>query len=266
MKISYFGDQRSHTYAAALALMQAEGICADKTVGCDAFYETLRQVSDGECDMGVVPIENSVEGTVVAAEDALSALRLFIVREIVLPVRQSLIVQQGVTLKDIQTVYSHPQALAQCRNTLRTLLPRAVPHPVAFTSAGLALLNDKSAAIARAPEKGQTALYEDIADEPNNCTRFLAVSKEPRNAGGKVSVMFSTKNESGALYRVLGELTERRLNMTKIESRPSKKRMGEYVFYADFLLGGGDLDEIMQAIQEHTQELQFLGRYAPCET
>lgn len=264
VKISYFGDTRSHTFAAVSFLLGEEGAKGYETDGCETVYEALRRVRDGESDAAAVPIENSFEGTVTATEDALGDLRLYIVREIVLPVRQNLIVKNGVTLKDIRRVYSHPQALAQCRATLRSLLPQAVTEQVAYTSAGLDKLDDDSAAIARAPQDGQTILKADITDSPDNCTRFVLVKAAPARTGNKFSVRFSAANRPGALVEVLNELYARGLNMVKIESRPAKKRMGQYVFYVDFLLTEAyKPDAVLSAIAEKAEDLRFLGRYEP---
>ena len=264
MKISYFGDQRSHTYAAALDYLREAGISGAQDSGYDTVYETLQAVVNGKCDIAIVPMENSLEGTVTATADALSELELYIVGEVVLPIRQNLIVKKGVTLADIQTVYSHPQALAQCRNTLRALLPKAKTEAVAYTSAALAKLNEHSAAIARAPEKGQTVLRENIADDLGNCTRFVAVAKNGQmERGNKVSIFFATPNVPGALWRVLNVLKAKGLNMTKIESRPSKMQMGKYVFYVDFTYYDSDeaLKELLESLRTCTAKLRFLGRY-----
>ena len=261
VKISYFGDTRSHTFAAVSSLCSEEGESGE-TEGCETVYEALRRVRDGESDAALVPIENSVEGTVPAAEDALDDLRLYIVREIVLPVRQNLIVKKGVTLTDIRRVYSHPQALAQCRATLRKLLPQAVTEQVAYTSAGLDKLDDTCAAVARAPKDGQTVLLENIADSPDNCTRFVLVKAAPARTGNKFSVRFTAANRPGALVEVLNELCARGLNMVKIESRPAKKRMGQYVFYVDFMLTEAyKPNAVLSAIAEKAEDLRFLGRY-----
>ena len=216
--------------------------------------------------MGVVPIENSFEGTVAATVDALGELDLFIARETVIKIKQSLIANRGVTFKNIKRVYSHPQALAQCRATLRTLLPQAVAISVAYTSAGLDMLDGESAAIARAPKAGQVALKENVADSDENCTRFLAVKKTAENSGDKVSVLFKTENKPGALLEVLDELRARGLNMIKIESRPAKKKMGQYVFYVDFMFTGGDaeLEKLLITLRKKSTALQFLGRYCEC--
>ena len=238
MKIAYFGDKLSHTYAAAVALYGSGGFSDSEFCGFDTLYDALESVRTGECEVAVVPIENSFEGTVAASEDALGELGLFIVRETVLKIEQKLIANGGVKLGDVKRVYSHPQALAQCSATLRKLLPNAKTVSVAYTSAGLDMLDGESAAIARAPKEGQCVLRENVADSESNCTRFLAVKANSEQSGEKVSVMFSAENKPGALLGVLELLRERGLNMTKIESRPAKKRMGQYVFYVDFLFGG----------------------------
>ncbi len=265
MKISYFGDTRSHTHAAALALLRDGGVCACAEKGYDTVFETLRAVASGAADWGVVPMENSLEGTVSVSVDALSEHKLYIVREIVLPVRQSLIVREGVQLKDVCTVYSHPQALAQCRHSLLKLLPHAAAQQVPYTSAALGMLDGHSAAIAREAGEGQAVLIQDLADSPDNCTRFVAAAAKPNDAGNKVSLLFATRNEAGALVRALAEIASRGWNMTKIESRPSGKRMGQYVFYVDFLFDGSDasLRSFTEALGKHTEEWQFLGKYDP---
>ena len=259
MSVACFGDSYSHTYAAAMRLA---GNKACNVRFCDSVFDTLGLVRNGICEAGIVPIENSFEGTVAATCDALGELGLYIVEEIVLPVRQCLIVREGVSLQAVQTVYSHPQALAQCRASLARLLPHAKKEAVAYTSAGLDKLDWHSAAIARAPKEGQVVAVDGLEDSPENCTRFVAVQASPRLSGNKVSVSFSTENRPGALLDVLRVMDERGLNMTKIESRPAKKRLGQYVFYVDFLYDGkeGVPDELFAAIARRAAELRYLGR------
>ena len=263
MKIAYFGDKLSHTYAAAVALYGSGGFSDSEFCGFDTLYDALESVRTGECEVAVVPIENSFEGTVAASEDALGELGLFIVRETVLKIEQKLIANGGVKLGDVKRVYSHPQALAQCSATLRKLLPNAKTVSVAYTSAGLDMLDGESAAIARAPKEGQWVLRENVADPESNCTRFLAVKANSEQSGEKVSVMFSAENKPGALLGVLELLRERGLNMTKIESRPAKKRMGQYVFYVDFLFGGTrrELSGLLGELDGKCEGIRFLGRY-----
>ncbi len=260
MKICCFGDTFSNTYAAAAAFFGG-GSAHCEILCCETICETLRKVQDGECDACVVPLENSVEGTVTESADTIADTGLFITGEIVMPVKHSLIAGLGVKLGDVERVYSHPQALAQCRKNLQRLLPDAACVPVPYTSAGLDMLDRRSAAIARVPKEGQVVLADGMEDSDTNCTRFVAVRKTPASDGDKVSVAFSTRNESGALLRALEVLYARRINMTKIESRPAKKKMGQYVFFVDFLPGGEVLDDVMGELAGKCEELRFLGRY-----
>ena len=177
MKIVYFGDEYSHTYAAALKIIEETGLKGCQTVGCETVFGALERVKRGDAELCVVPIENSFEGTVVATVDALAEFELQIGYELTMPIRQNLIAKRGVSLDDIKRVYSHPQALAQCGGNLKRLLPDAVAESVAYTSAGLELLNDESAAIARAPKKGQVVLAESIEDSNEN--RLGSLPLEP---------------------------------------------------------------------------------------
>lgn len=264
MKIGCFGDALSHTHAAAVALMRDEGVCDAEICGNATVHETLENVRNGTFDFGAIPIENSFEGTVAAAEDALGETGLYIVRETVLRVRQSLIAAAGVRLCDVRKVYSHPQALAQCRGTLNRLLPHVRTVPVAFTSAGLDMLDGESAAIARAPKEGQVVLCAHAEDSAENCTRFVLTARTPRHEGNKISVRFVTQDTPGALLNVLDVLRERGHNMTKIASRPAKTKMGQYVFFVDFLFDGDETarEELFAALGARTAQLQYLGRYA----
>ena len=261
--IAYFGDKLSHTYAAAVSLFASGAHSECDFIGYSTVYDALNAVKRGECDTAVVPIENSFEGTVTASEDALGQFGLYIVGETVLGIKQNLIALPGVSLRDIKKVYSHPQALAQCRASLRKLVPNAAAVEVAYTSAGLDMLDSHSAAIARVPKEGQVFLCDGIEDSSDNCTRFLAVRAKPALTGEKVSVLFSAENKPGALLDALEELRVRGLNMTKIESRPSKKKMGTYVFYVDFIVpdGEGELASVLEALEKKTRGVQYLGRY-----
>lgn len=267
MRVSCFGDKFSHTHAAAAEFAKESGLQICDFSYFDSVYETLLQVKEGKCETAVVPMENSFEGTVAATEDALGELRLYIVRETVMPVRQNLIVKEGVKLEDVKTVYSHPQALAQCRASLDKLVPYARRSAVAYTSAGLDMLDNHSAAIARTPKAGQIIAREGIEDSSENCTRFVTVKAAPKFEGDKISIMFSVGNTPGALLGILELLKERGLNMTKIESRPAKKRLGQYVFFVDFVFGGdyGEMQKFLAILSDATDELRFLGRYPQYE-
>lgn len=264
MPVGCFGDAYSHTYAAADEWLRRMDLCGERRVCFETVEETLAAVEDERVRYGIVPIENSFEGTVTATCDALRALRLYIAAEIVLPIRQNLIAQEGVTLAHIERVLSHPQALAQCRDTLTGLLPHAKRQAVAYTSAGLDMLDEHTAAIARTPKAGQTVLVSDLQDSPLNCTRFLCVAAHPVREGDKVSVTFTTADAPGALLDALQVLARYGCNMTKIESRPRRERLGRYVFFVDFMLGGADLTGVLSDLEDKTKELLYLGRYFAC--
>lgn len=257
MRIGYLGDENSHTYAAATAFAKEKKV--DAFCGFASVSDALAAVGTG-CDLAVVPVENSIEGTVAETVDCLGHAGLFIAAELVLPVRQALVVLNGVGADKIERVYSHPQALAQCREHIRKVLPKASPVAVAYTSAALDLVDEKSAAIARVAKAGQTVLIEDMGDSESNRTRFLAVGKAPQNTGNKASVMFSLPNEPGALLCALNVFAAYHANMTKIESRPDKKQMGSYEFYVDFVFAKGQLGEILADLASVTR-VTYLGRY-----
>ncbi|MDE7394627.1 MAG: prephenate dehydratase [Clostridiales bacterium] len=257
MRIGYLGDENSHTYAAATAFAKDKTV--DAFCGFGSVSDALAAVGDS-CDIAVVPVENSIEGTVAETVDCLGHAGLFIVAELVLPVRQALVVINGGRADRIERVYSHPQALAQCRQHIREILPKATPVAVAYTSAALDLVDEKSAAIARVAKAGQAILVEDMGDAEHNRTRFLAVGKTPQPVGNKASVTFTLPNEPGALLCALNVFAAFGANMTKIESRPDKKQMGSYEFYVDFVFAKGQLNEILAALAGVTR-VTYLGRY-----
>ena len=199
MHIGYFGDEYSHTYACASAQF------TDAVLrGFDTVRGALAAVAEGSIDACVVPLENSVGGSVTEAVDGIGELRLKVRAEYVLPIHHCLIGVEGGKAADVRVVYSHPQALSQCRTFLAERLPQARAQAVAYTSEGLKLLGDKRcAAIARTAGKGQTVLQEHIEDSALNATRFAAVYRTATDAGDKASVLFAVKNEPGALLRVL---------------------------------------------------------------
>lgn len=259
MRIAYLGDDKSHTCAAAHRLFEQGEFVGFKTV-----EEAVSAVNAKECGYAVLPVENSVEGGVNATMDALTDCGLFICGEITLPIHQNLIVKKGARLSDIKTVYSHPQALSQCREWLSKNLPHAERKEVYFTSYALRLIKDCTiAAIAAQADEGQQTLESGIEDRKNNSTRFIALSRLPCISGRKASVVFDAKNEPGGLLRVLGVFKDYGVNMTSIVSRPSKAAMGDYIFFVDFTFEGesAEMDELTSALKLNTAFVRFLGRY-----
>ena len=226
-----------------------------------------------ETEEAVLPIENSIEGAVNMTLDYLiHDSTLSIVGEIVLPIRQCLIVAEGSKREDIETIRSHPQALAQCRRYLETTYPNAsLIASISTAGAVEEALNEgrNSAAIGnrRAAELfGATVLEAGIEDNSNNMTRFVAMGRNrpPTSGDDKTSICFGFDSDTpGQLYGVLGEFAERDINMAKIESRPTRHELGQYVFLAD-LLGHQQDDGVrdaLAAVKRRVSELQVFGSY-----
>ena len=200
-------------------------------------------VASGLADEGVVPIENSQEGPVNETLDLLihdSALSIR--HELVLPIRNYLLSGQEARPEDIRVVYSHPQALAQCRSFLSKCFPEADLVASMSTAAAVEEMLSRGHEAAAIATKRASELYEakvlaeEIEDNPNNVTRFVVLSPEDHPATGadKTSVCFAFDEDApGVLHSVLGEFAERRINLAKIESRPSRESLGRYIFLVD---------------------------------
>lgn len=230
----------------------------------------MESIVSGECDKGVVPIENSIEGSVGITLDSLAhKYDLNIVGEIVLPINQNLIVNPGTSLDDIDDVYSHAQAIAQCQDFISS--NNIQPHYAVSTArAAKGIIGHKSkAAIGNAKSAelyGLEILKANIQDVSNNETRFVVLSTQDTEPTGrdKTSIIFSIyEDRPGMLYKILGIFEREHINLTKIESRPSKEGLGKYIFFADF--NGHQKDEtikgIIKEIDDNTYFLKVLGSY-----
>lgn len=253
-KTAYLGDENSYSHAAASRL-------ADALVGYASMRKVFDAVESGECKYAVLPLENNVEGAVNEVYDELFESKLFIGRQIVLPVCHSLIAAKGATLDGIKRVVSHPQAIGQCRKFLSGL-PVTV-EAVSSTSAALLRADDTTAAIALQPRNGQTVIARGIQDSALNATRFALLSEDRSESGGKVSISFDLKNEPGALLNVLEVIYRRTVNLTRILSRPHRSGDGEYRFFVDFDFDRPqkELDALTDDIAKSCSALRFLGRY-----
>lgn len=230
----------------------------------------MESVENGETKYGIVPIENSIEGPVGITLDSLAhKFNLNIVDEIIIPINQNLIVNPGTSMDDIEDVYSHSQAIAQCQEFISK--NNIQPHyAVSTASAAKSIIGDKSkAAIGNAKT---VELYDleilkaNIQDTDNNETRFVVLSKENRDITGedKTSIIFSIyEDKPGGLYKILGIFQKENINLTKIESRPSKKGLGKYLFFVDFEGHKDDeiVQEILSEISKNTYFLKVLGSY-----
>ena len=258
-RIAYLGDKYTHTSAAAVKFA-SDG---DELVGYHTIHASIDAALSGECDLAVAPIENSCGGSVTDTLDALRALPIYILRETVLHVPQHLISVKGAVKSGIKTIYSHPQALAQCDGYLRSEFPDTETIAVSSTAEALALATDPTkAAIARFPSDGQEIIENEVEDVKNNSTRFVLLSREPGAGGDKCSVIFETPNRPGALTEALSLFGRYGLNMTKIESRPHRSELGRYVFFVDFECGERSPATVLEELSRHASSIKFLGQYS----
>jgi prephenate dehydratase len=241
-------------------------------------YETVMAVQNGDADRAVVPIENSLEGSVTTTLDTLTgeADRVRIVAEVVRPISHSLVARPGVTIDKVLRVLSHPQALAQCRGFLRESVPQAgteVAGSTAEAVRAVAASDEPLAALGTplaAELYGCEVLADAVEDGAENLTRFVWLAPEGTPAQGapanKTSVVFWGFNDEspGALVRLLAELADRAINLTKIESRPRRVRLGHYMFFADLDGAAEDahVTEALDALRGHVETLKILGSYA----
>jgi chorismate mutase/prephenate dehydratase len=272
LRVAYLGPEATFTH---MASRQRFGLSA-RYVPAATIAGVFAEIEKGQADLGVVPIENSTEGVVNSTLDVFMDSDLTISAEIVLSVTQCLLSRSG-QLDAIQKVYSHPQALAQCRGWLSSNLPKAALIEVASTALAARLAKDDPVAAAVSSElAGQ--LYDlklarrGIQDEARNVTRFLVIGKQaakpsPDPARDKTSIMLSVKDQPGVLYRVLQPMAERGINLTRIESRPSRRRAWDYVFFVDLDGHASDpkVADAVAALSEACEQVKVLGSYARVE-
>ena len=267
MRVAFQGEAGAYSEAAAVEHFGAEVI----TAPYDTFEAVFGAVESGACEAGMVPIENSVTGSIHRNYDLLLQHSLVIIGEHYLRVEHCLIAHPGVSLADIRRVFSHPQGLAQCERYLRSL-PRVDSEAVYDTAGSVKLVKESGnrswAAIAsrRAAENyGMAILDENIEDDPANYTRFLVVAAQPVVPGtdAKTSIAFVLRNVPGALFKALSVFALRDIDLTKIESRPLVGRPWEYLFYIDFI--GAEYEVSVRNALNHLGEyavmLRVLGSY-----
>ncbi len=253
----------------------ARAVVDDEVAFRESVTAVVEAVADGSVARGVVPVENSIEGSVTECLDALADHDVAVLREVVTPIRHALIARDG----DFETVASHSQALAQCRPYLDREHPDVEREAVASTARGVehARSDPTVAAIAHpdAAEAGDDAesdglgvLAEDIQERTSNATRFflLAPSEERTEAGGKTSVVvYPNDNYPGLLLELLEPFAERDVNLTRVESRPSGERLGDYVFHVDVAAGAyeGRLQAALEVVEEIANDgwVRRLGSY-----
>ena len=275
MRVAFLGPAGTFTEEALRHSAPDAGEALEE-VPFPTVYETVMAVQTGEVDRAVVPIENSLEGSVTATLDALAgeAERVRIAAEVVRPVSHCLIARAGVAVDDVTRVISHPQAIAQCAEFLRGALAHAEAASAPSTAEavrGVAESSEPWAALGTrlaAEMYGCEVLAEGVEDRADNVTRFVWLAPEgadSRAPASKTTIVFWGFNDEspGALVGVLGELAERDVNLTKIESRPQRAALGHYMFFADLDGGAGEpaVADALEALGRKVQTLRVLGTY-----
>jgi chorismate mutase/prephenate dehydratase len=259
MKVAFLGPKATFSH---LATMQQFGLSAE-LIPMKSIPAVFEEVEKGRALYGVVPVENSTEGVVSHTLDMFVESGLQITSEILLEVHHDLLSRTG-RLEDVKKVYSHAQPIAQCRQWLDDNLSGIPTVDVASTAVAAQIASDDYTSAAIASELA-ASLYDlkvvrsRIEDQVNNYTRFLTISRKPcdRSGNDKTSVLFSVKDEPGILCRMLEPFASRGINLSKIESRPFKKKAWEYIFFLDFFGHSSDQD-VLAALEDLKQCCQFL--------
>ncbi len=265
LRIAYLGPKATFTHQAALERFGFSALYIPTATIKDVFTE----VESDRADYGVVPVENTIEGVVNYTLDMFLESDLRIVGEVVIPIQLHLLSTQQ-NLGKIKKVYSHKHALAQCRNWLEKNLPGAQLIETESTAKAceIALEVDDASAIASevaAYTYHLNILAMNIQDSLNNYTRFLIIGKRntKRTGKDKTSLIFALRDEPGALYKALETFYEYGINLTKIESRPSKKKAWDYVFFVDMQghIEDENVKEAIDMLNKRTQMIKILGSY-----
>ena len=266
IRVSFQGELGAYGQAAALSFFEDE----ITTVPCPTFADAIRHVTEGTVDSAIIPVENSIEGSVGESYDLLYSEPLYVIGETYHRIQHCLI---GTgSLGDVDTIYSHPQALGQCRRFIQEHKFKTVPT---YDTAGSVPIiksidRDNVACIASREASaiyGVPVIADQIATNPTNYTRFLVLGNDPLTdrSCNKTSIIFSVRHEPDALYRVMSKFHNAKINLTKIESRPTRTTIWEYNFYVDFE-GNEESPEISRAlaeIKDHALFFKSLGSYMP---
>ena len=270
--VSFQGERGAYSEAAAIAFFGNE----IETIPCHTFADALTIAENGDANScSILPVENSLEGSVGESNDLLLTTKLNAVGEIYHRVHHCLI---GTgTIADIDTVYSHPQALGQCRKFIQKNSLKTIPS---YDTAGsvkiIKDLDKKNVACIASRNAAEIfdvqIIQEGIEDNTNNYTRFLIFSREnngqlthngSESENSKTSIIFSVKHEAGALYKIISEFYQNKINLTKIESRPDKNTAWQYNFYVDFVGNQDDssIKDMLEKLRNHSTFLKILGSY-----
>ena len=268
-KYGYLGPKGTHCEE-ALQVFLAD----DKTVveSYPSIEQVIVSVENGETSHGIVPFENSIEGTVNLTLDLIAGNpELKIVGEIILPIKHNLLAKVGTNKSEVNLISSHPQALAQCRKYIKHQFPGVAVFEANSTAEAALMAGQGNGSIAAignekaAEYYGLTVIDGDIQDCKENKTRFVVVSKEDGliTANAKTSLVITITDRPGGLYQILKEFALANVNLTKIESRPAKRNLGDYLFFVDLLGSSKEppVKECLEAIEDIAASLRIIGSY-----
>jgi len=263
MRIGFFGPAGTFTEEAASSI-------GGELIPYDTIPEVFQAVHTGEVDRGVVPIENSIEGSVGVTLDLLAHQYLLKIRgEIVIPISHNLLINPDAELEDVEVVYSHYQPLSQCRMFLEKMEVKTQATQSTAAAAEMIIGHKNWAAIGTrraALLYGLKISAEDIQDHASNMTRFVVIDHQDHAPTGKDKtsvVLCLSQDRPGGLYDILGEFASENINLTKIESRPSKEKLGSYIFFVDLEGHHKDLKirNVINKIRSKVGYIKILGSY-----
>lgn len=267
MKVAFQGENGAYSEAAIFEHFPGKL----DTAPFSTFEEVFDAVSNGICEYGFVPIENSLAGSIHRNYDLMLQHQLSVIGEHTLRVSHCLIGKPGASLNGLRKVISHPQALAQCDSFLRSLSGVKI-EPVYDTAGSVKIVSEQEdpGVVAIASRRaaglyGMQVLAENIEDNPNNFTRFLIIARQAVNPGSdaKTSIVFALKNRPGVLFKALSVFALRDIDLTKMESRPLVGKVWEYLFYID-LIGSTENQTVRNALTnlgEYATFMRVLGSY-----
>jgi len=268
--IAFLGPAGTFSHAAVLAVFGSDVELLD----CTTIDDVFGAVQEDRARYGVVPVENSTEGAVNNTLDCLVETALKIVAEVVVPIEHHFMVRSGTDCANLQKVVSHKQSLAQCRKWLMANWPQLRQEEASSNAEAARIVSqqDGVAAIAgrmAADTYGLEIVSSAIQDQCNNSTRFLVMGKHGRlpSARDKTSTLIYTENRPGALFRVLEPFEKHQVSLTRIETRPSRKEIWDYVFFVDFEGHESDaaVQQVLSQLGGRTVEVKLLGSYPVAE-
>jgi prephenate dehydratase len=272
-RLAFFGPAGTFTEEAALKYDAREGRGSTLTA-MPTITGVYTSVQSGMADEGVVPIENSLEGSVPETLDVLvqSDNPLVIRDEITIPIDHCLLVKPGTQTNDVEAIYAHPQALGQCRAFIEKCFPKALVDAALSNAAAVEEMMSKERSAAIGPKRaaelyGAEVLAQGIQDRSPNLTRFVILAAKDHEPTGddktSLALAFATEDRPGLLVASMQEFSERGINLSKIESRPSKERLGTYIFLIDVAGHASEakLAEAISQIKEKCSFFRVLGSY-----